>query len=148
MAEQAPARAIVDALAAALRQITIANGYRTDLGLHVHTERTETGIPTVPRCTVAPLGKRRAASNDRSPSRGRELEGVIEFSVPASYANALATVIDAEEDIDTCLARYHQMPDALPVQYEEAEFGDRPEGLPVVVAVTRWTTAYRRREVP
>lgn len=143
----APVRAIVDALAAALRGITVANGYRTDIGAHVHTERTETGIPTVPRVTVVPLGKRKAEDNDRSPSRGRVLEGAIEVSVPASYANAMAMVIDAEDDIDTCLARYHQMPNALPVQFEESEFADRPEGLPVVMAGVRWTTGYRRPEV-
>lgn len=143
----APVRAIVDALSEALRGITVANGYRTDIGEHVHTERTETGIPTVPRVTVIPLGKQWAEDDSRSPSRGRRLEGAIEVSVPASYANAMAMVIDAEEDIDACLSRYHQMPGALPVQYEEAEFADRPEGLPVVMAGVRWSTGYRRPEV-
>lgn len=143
----APVRAIVDALAEALRGITKANGYRTDMGNHVHTERSESGFPTVERVTVVPLGKKRVDQEDRSPSRGRELEGAIEVTVPSSYANAMALVIDAEEDIDTCLSRYHQMPDALPVRYEEAEFGDRPEGLPVALVAVRWTTAYRRQEV-
>ena len=126
MADKAPVQAIVEALAEALRGITVANGYRTDIGAHVHTERSEVGIPTVQRCTVVPLGKLRGEEGDRNPGRGRRLEGVIEVTVPASYANAMATVIAAEEDIDTCLARYHQMPNALPVQYDEAEFADRP----------------------
>ena len=74
----APSKAILEALAAALRTITVANGYRTDLGLNVRTERSETGLPAAPRCTVAVTGKVKAPNGQQRPSKGRGIRGVIE----------------------------------------------------------------------
>lgn len=146
MAEQpAATRAIVAALADALRTITIVNGYRTDLGLAVRTERTETGLPTSPRCTVAIEAKVKVEGGQQRAKTGRQVAGVIEFEVPASFADAMACVLDADDDIDRLLTDlYTQMPDALPVQYEETVILDRPEGMPVVAAQIRWSTAYHR----
>lgn len=142
---EVPVQAIVSALADALAGITVAGGYNTDLGLNVRTERTETGLPTAPRCTVACTNKMRTEDGGQSRASGsRTLRGVIEFEVPASYANALGAVYAADEDIDRRLRRYHQMPDALPVQYEETVFLDRPDGMPVVAAEIHWSTGYRR----
>lgn len=139
VADRAPVQAIIDALADVLRGVTVANGYRTDIGQHVHTERTESGIPSVPRCYVGPMSRQR---RDRE-ANGRDMQGMIEFTLPASYANAMATVIAADEDIDELLAQYHQMPDALPVRYEETVYLDRPDGMPVVAAQIFWSTGYR-----
>lgn len=139
-----PVQQIVDALAAALRGVTIANGYNTDLGAAVLTERTQTGLPTAARCTVACTNKMRTESGKNRPAGGRGLRGVIEFELPTSFPNALATVYAADEDIDRCLREYHQMPDALPVQYEETVFLDRPEGMPVVAAEIHWSTSYHK----
>ncbi|MBN8261176.1 MAG: hypothetical protein J0L59_02505 [Xanthomonadales bacterium] len=141
----APSKAILEALAAALRTITVANGYRTDLGLNVRTERSETGLPAAPRCTVAVTGKVKAPNGQQRPSKGRGIRGVIEFEVPASYADAAAQVLAADEDIDRLLTDvYTQMPDALPVEYDETIFLDRPEGFPVIAAEVHWSTGYRR----
>ncbi|QDH70847.1 hypothetical protein [Marilutibacter alkalisoli] len=140
----APTQAILEALADALRGITTANGYHTDLGLNVRTERTETGIPTAQRCTVAVVNKLRTERGQQRPSRGRALRGVIEIEVPASFTDSMARVLLAEDDVDRRLSEYHQMPDALPVQYEETVFLDRPEGMPVVAAEIQWTTGYTR----
>lgn len=141
----APTKAILEALAGALRTITVANGYRTDLGLDVRTERTESGLPAEPRCTVAVTGKAKVPNGQQRPSKGRSVRGVIEFEVPASFTNAMAQVLAAEEDIDRLLTDvYTQMPDALPVEFDETIFLDRPEGFPVIAAEVHWSTGYRR----
>lgn len=140
-----PALDIVDALAEALRRITVANGYNTDLGLNVRTERSEAGIPSAQRCTVAITNKMRETSGQNRPGNGRVLRGVIEIEVPASYDTAMAVALRAEEDVDRLLTvTYSQMPDALPVQWEEAVYLDRPEGLPVVAVEIHWSTGFRR----
>lgn len=142
-----PVQEIVDALATALASITVANDYNTDLGLNVRTERTETGIPSTPRCTVGVYQKQRGEGGNSRPGRDRLLRGVIEFEVPASYTNAMAQVLAAEEDIDRLLSDvYTQMPGALPVMYEETVILDRPDGMPVVAAEIHWSTGYRRHE--
>lgn len=141
----APVAAIVEAVATALEGIRIANGYHTDLGASVQRERLQTGLPTALRCTVACTNKVRAEEGARRPAVGRALRGVIEIELPASYKDAMATIYAADEDIDSCLRRYHQMPGALPVNYEETVFLDRPEGMPVVAAEIHWSTGYRPR---
>lgn len=141
-----PVQEIVDALAEALRGIRVDAGYNTDLGASVVTERSQTGLPTSERCTVACVSKHGREGSGRRPDGERLIRGVIEFEVPATFANALAHVYRAEEDIDRCLRRYHQMPGALAVVYDEAVFLDRPEGMPVCVAEIHWSTSYRRTE--
>lgn len=141
-----PVKAIVDKLAEALRGITVANDYNTDLGANVRTERKQTGIPTVPVCTVACTTKTRREDGKGRPDVGRTISGVIEFEVPASFDNALDHVYAADEDIDRCLRKYHQMPGALPVMYDETIFIDRPDGMPVCAAEIHWSTGYRPRE--
>ncbi|HVI60133.1 MAG TPA: hypothetical protein VM619_14840 [Luteimonas sp.] len=141
-----PVQEIVDALADALRGISTAAGYNTDLGASVVTERSQTGLPTVERCTVACVTKHRGESGGRRPDGERLIRGIIEFEVPATFTNALAHVYRAEEDIDRCLRKYHQMPGALAVVYDEAAFLDRPEGMPVCAAEIHWSTSYRRTD--
>lgn len=144
---EVPVREIVNALADALRSITVANGYNTDLGQVVATERRQTGLPDSLRCTVACVHKARAEGGGGGrPSIGRQVRGVIEIEVPASYENAMDTIYAADEDIDRCLRQYHQMPGALPVNYDETVFEDRPEGMPVCGAGIGWSTGYRPRE--
>ena len=140
-----PVKEIVDTLADALRGITVANGYNTDLGTNVRTERKQGGLPDAPVCTVACTSKVRGEDGKTRPNVGRMIRGVIEFEVPDGYADALAHVYTADEDIDRCLRQYHQMPGALPVSYDETIFLDRPEGLPVCAAEIHWSTAYQAR---
>lgn len=139
-----PVQMIVDALAQALRGITIANNYNTDLGLNVLTERAQSPIPAEPRATVVVTNKFTSEDGDRRPGNGRGVRGLIEFEVPASYGDAMARVIAADEDVERLLSIYHQMPNALPVKYDETVFLDRPEGVPAVGAQIYWSTGFRR----
>lgn len=142
---ESPAKAIIEALAGALRQITVANGYNTDLGNNVLTERAETPIPSVLRCTVGVVTKQRYQGDGKGSNRGRSLRGFIELEVPTSLTASTAELLRAEEDVDRLLTdTYTQMPDALPVDFEEAIFLDRPDGMPVRVAEIHWSTGYRR----
>jgi hypothetical protein len=141
MAETPRPQQIIDALCARLATILTINGYHTNVGLKVQKERVEQGIPTAPRVTVAITSKVREPDK---PKNERLLSGVIEVEVPASYTNAMAHLLQADDDIDVALDAYLQMPTALPIAYAETVFLDRPEGLPVVVAQVMWTTRYRR----
>lgn len=135
---------IAQVLQTRLQTITVANGYHTDMGLKVLTERTQSQIPTEPRCTVAVVSKVRSESGSRGGSNEMDVGGVIEFEVPSSYADAMATVYRADADIERAFQDYLQMPNALPVVLEETVFLDKPDGLPVVAAQIGWRTRYRR----
>lgn len=139
-----PVLDIVLALAEALRGVTVANGYNTDLGLDVHTETSEKKL-TAPRATVWCSGKERADSGERSPGIGRAVEGWIEVAVPADFEQALEYLYKADADIDRLLSACQLMPGALPAQYEEVRISDRPDGMPIALAQVRWSTAFRYR---
>lgn len=136
--------AIVQALADVLRTITVSNGYHTDLGANVQTEIPSVEAPSSPVTTVWATAKQRAQAGQARPDTGRGVEGVIEFAVPARYDDAMAQIYAAEEDLDRCLSRMHLMPNALPVQYEDAVFLHRPDGIPAAMVQVRWTTGFRR----
>lgn len=142
----APIQQIVDALADALRDITIANGYRTDLGTTVETERRQTMLPSALRCSVSCTNKIRAEGGQSRPKVGRDVRGMIEIEVPASMEDAAAQVYAADDDVERCLQAHSLLPGALPVEYEETVFLDRPEGVPVVAAQIFWRTGFRLRE--
>lgn len=139
----APAEAIVQQLAEHLRAITVANGYHLDLGSDVNTEESEARL-TAPRTTVAVTRMTRAEGGERRPGNGRRVEGVIEIAVPVDMDQARVIAYRAEDDVDRCLAQHNLLPGALPVQWEEAEFVNRPEGMPVLLVQVHWTTAFRR----
>jgi len=138
--------AIVQALAEVLGTITVANGYHTDLGANVQTEIRGVEVPAEPQATVWAASKQRTQSGQARPDTGRGVEGYIEFAVPARYDDAMARVYAADEDLDRCLSQMHLMPNALPVQYEDAVFMNRPEGLAVAMVQVRWTTGFRRQD--
>ncbi len=134
---------IIDTLATRLREITVANGYQSDIGLNVQTERRETGVPVSPRCTVGLVNKFRP-DDGRASTNEREISGVIEVEFPANFANANAAMLLADDDIDRTFDEYLQQPAALPVKFTESVYLDRPEGLPVVAVQIGWRTRYRR----
>lgn len=151
MAEPVTVR-VLNALQAELQRITVANGFSSDLGLWVDTERTQSGIPSSPRASVAFFSIQRP-NEGGSPDANRSGEGLIEIMLPASYTNAMDTIYRATEDVERALdemadrlqAGAIKATGALVPIFMEAAFLDRPEGLPVCSAQITWTTGWRRR---
>ncbi len=141
MADTPKAWAIIETLQARLRQITVANGYRTDAGADVRLERNEM-VPSAPYIALAIVSRTKP---DRAAAKGeRELSIVAEAHVPCSLANAARCAADIAEDIEDALTEYLQQPLALPLEFVEGAPLERPEGLPVIVEQTLFTTKYRR----
>lgn len=151
MAEPVTLR-VLTALQAELQRITVANGFSSDLGLWVDTQGAQSGIPTQPRTTAAMFSIQRAAESG-SPDAGRSGEGVIEVMLPANYANAMAIVHRAIDDVERALDEMAQRLQRGTIQatgalvpiFMQAVILDRPEGLPVCGAEITWTTGWRRR---
>lgn len=143
--DKAPVEDIVDTLADALREIRQDNGYSTDLGAAVNTEWSENSAKAL-RCTVVAREKSRTEGGQNRPATGRFVRGVIAIEVPVTMEHSQQMIYRAEQDVDRCLSKYFQMPQALPVIYEESIFMEQPEGAPVRVAEIVWSTGYRRRE--
>lgn len=151
MAEPVTIR-VLAALQAELQRITVANGFSSDLGLWVDTERTQTGIPSAPRAGVAFFSIQRP-NEGGSPDASRSGEGIIEIMLPASYANAMDTIYRATEDVERALEEMAERLQAGAIQatgalvpiFTQAVFLDRPEGMPMCAAEISWTTGWRRR---
>lgn len=133
--------AIIQALQARLATITLANGYRTDAGADVRTERSE-GVPAAPYLALCSGSKVRP---DDSRTKGeRELMVFVEAHVPVTLTDAHERVVAIAEDVEDALDDYLQQPMALPLAFQESIYLDTPEGLPVQVAQMIFTTRYRR----
>lgn len=151
MAEPVTIR-VLAALQAELQRITVANGFSSDLGLWVDTERKQSGLPSAPRATVAFFSIQRP-NDGGSPDASRSGEGLIEIMLPGSYGDAMDTIYRATEDVERALdemagrlqAGSIEPTGALVPIFMEAVFLDRPEGLPVCSAQITWTTGWRRR---
>lgn len=147
MADTVRVKQIVEQVRSELVRITKDNGFQTDLGAHVSTERASNGIPAKPQCTVAVVAKRPAEARG-----GVSVEGIIEFVLPAGYDDALSVVYDGADDVEQLLNEMEErvqvgelMPcGALLPLYAGTVFLDRPEGMPVVAAEISFTTGYRR----
>lgn len=132
---------ILEVLKARLASITIANGYRTDAGLDVRDEASET-LPTAPFIVVA-LAHNVRPDTGRHPTE-RVPTYVVEVHVPTNILDAYRYQHDSAADIEQALDTYLQLPNALPLEFAECVFLSRPEGLPVVVTQTTLTSRYRR----
>lgn len=142
MADAARTTAILDVLATRLREIRTANGYRTDAGADVRTEEAKTPPGDAPRITLYSGG--RVFPHDARAKGEREFTLVVEARIPVALDNvaALANAIDA--DIEDALDQYLQQPLALPLQFEESLFLDRPDGIAEQVVQQMYSTRYRR----
>lgn len=151
MAEPVTIR-VLNALQAELQRITVANGFSSDLGLWVDTERSQSGIPSAPRASVAFFSIQRP-SQGGTPDASRSGEGLIEIMLPASHTNAMDTIYRATEDVERVLEEMAERLQADTIKatgalvpiFVQAAFLDRPEGLPVCAAEITWTTGWRRR---
>lgn len=141
MANQARTYAILEALAVRLREIKVANEYRTDAGEDVRTEESKTP-PSVPRITLY-SGSRIYPDGARSKGE-REFTLIVEARIPVSLDNVQALTCAIDEDIEQALDQYLQQPLALPLQFEESIILDRPDGLAEQVIQHMYTTRYRR----
>lgn len=140
MAETAKLQQILDTLKERLQEVTIANGYRTDAGLDVRTEESREEVGQ--RITLYAGNKVRP---DDARSKGeRECQIVIEAQVPAELGNAQALILAIDEDIEQALDAYLPQPAALPLEFQESIFLDRPDGVPAVVVQQMYATRFRR----
>ncbi|MBS0218082.1 MAG: hypothetical protein JSR63_07830 [Proteobacteria bacterium] len=131
MANQAEGTAIRLAIQAKLQTITVAAGYRTDIGLNVVTEAKRWVPADGPRVTVFPGHKMRPQDAIGRPTE-REFRHVIEVLIPADYDTAAAQVEAAEADIEDALRGYPLMPNATPSLFEESMVLERPDGVPAM----------------
>ena len=141
MADVARTWLILTALQQRLQEIRVTNGYRTDAGADVRLEPGELD-PQQERITLYCLGT--YAHGDMLSRGEREMDIVVEASTWAAGGDAHGRVVAIAEDVEQALDRYLQMPLALPLQFEESVFLERPEGVPAMVAQLRFTTRYRR----
>lgn len=141
MADQAKGAAIRETIAARLRTISQAAGFRTDIGANVSTEPARFDASKLPTVTVYPGHKQ--WPQDAGSKTEREIRVVVEVLVSAGLDDAAAVAEAAEADIEDALRNYTQMPMALPAQFEESVILDRPDGLAAVAIQVMLVTRYR-----
>jgi hypothetical protein len=141
---------ILQALETALQQITLANGYRTDIGTTVSMENTQDPEDTAEGITLFSLELVRPAiaSNHNTAIRDREFTFVIEAATPCNTTNGVVPAHQRMhliiEDIEQALTPVPGAAGSIPPQFAEVKFLDRPEGIPVVAAQIIMTARYRR----
>lgn len=131
---------ILEAALARLQTITVAGGYRTNAGADVRLEPSADAL-SAPRLTLYSVS---TVHPEGRPPNEREFTMVIEALVPAAFDAAHAQVVKIAEDIEQALDRLVLMPNALPLQFQESLFLDRPDGMPVMAAQLMFATGYRR----
>ena len=136
--------AIVETLAIALREITVARGYNTDIGNAVFTEIAEHSSSDAPSATVIIRRKLAKGTGASRPSNTRRAEGVISLIVPSEFSKGMSFALLAEEDVERRLTvNPPMMPGALPVQLEEMNILFPEPGLPSIIVEIGFSTEYR-----
>lgn len=140
MADTPRSWAILQALQARLQQISVSNGYRTEAGDDVRLEPSQLGgAPSITLYSAATTRPEDA----RSPGE-REFTLIVEAQVPVALDDAHALVVAIAEDIEQALETYLPQPLALPLQFQESLYLDRPDGVAAMAAQVMFTTRYRR----
>jgi len=141
---------ILQALESALQRITIANGYRTDIGITVSLENTQDPEDTSEGITLFTLDLTRPENpnNHNTAIRDRELMFVIEAATPINTDNGVVRahqrMHEIIEDIEQALTPVPGAAGSIPAQFSEAKFLERPRGVSVVAAQYIMTARYRR----
>lgn len=134
----------IDLVAGWARQITTANGYRTDLGKVVDTERVGDG----PESSALHLGVYLA---DLTPikstpqRRDWQFDIFMEARIPVRSTAAEATALGALEDLCACVptATKNTADNILTLEISGSEIARQPDGIPfIVVGVTVRGTCY------
>jgi hypothetical protein len=140
MADTARTWAIKQALQERLRQIRVANGYRTDAGADVRLEESQFA-PTAPVITIYTSSTVRPDGAQRNQ---REFTLVIEAEVPTALDNSAFLADSIAEDVEDALDGFVPMPNALPLSFSESMFIPSPKGVAATVAQLMFSTEFRR----
>ena len=140
MADTPRSWAILKALQARLQTISVAGGYRTNAGADVRLEPSQ--LESAPRITLYTAATTRP-DDARAPGE-REFTLIVEAQVPCDLDDAHAQVVAIAEDIEQALDTYLPMPGALPLQFQESLYLDRPDGVAAMAAQLMFVTRYRR----
>ena len=138
---------LVQAVQARLQGISVANGYRTDLGAHVAVEAQQYE-DTDQHLTIYTVGISPGKNNQRD-RRVRELQLSLEMSVPVvigidGVANDHATVHQAIADVEDALfdAGRITVVGALEAYVGDISVIDRPNGLAYTAAALQLHVEY------
>lgn len=141
--------AIVEALAAQLATITLANGYLTDVGGNVWT--SEGQRPQQDALGLMLYTADIAGSESERPGKPqREITLLIEAAITSDLDDAQPRIHAIIEDIEACMQAYAlaqrnlPAPQQLPMHVSHIAVLDRPEGLAAVMAQVFVTARYFR----
>lgn len=153
MAKPSATWAIITALAAQLATITVANGYRTDVGLNVWT--TDAQRPSDDALGLMIYSESLTGSGmdaERPGKQVRDFTLLVQADIDADLDNAQQQIHDVIEDVDACLKAYTHsqawmIPDVAqrtPPHIADIAILDRPEGLAVIAMQVRIVARYFR----
>lgn len=140
MAEAPRAWAILENLQLRLQEIRVVSGYRTDAGADVRLEPSQLG--PAPRITLYSAATTKP--DDARSTGEREFTLIVEAQVPVDLEDSHALVVAIAEDIEQALDAYLPQPLALPLQFMESLFLERPDGVAAMAAQLMFITRYRR----
>lgn len=140
MADKPRTWAILETLQARLQQIAVVNDYRTNAGADVRLEQSQLG--EAPRITLYSGSTTRP--EDARATGEREFTLIVEAQVPVALGDAHELVVAIAEDIEQALDAFLPQPLALPLQFQESLFLDRPDGIAAMAAQLMFTTRFRR----
>lgn len=140
MADKPHTWQILEALQVRLQTIKVVNQYRTDAGNDVRLEPSALGAAE--RITLYTAATTRP-DDARAPGE-REFTLIVEAQVPVALEDAHKRVVEIAEDIEQALDAYLPMPGALPLQFLESLFLDRPDGVAAMAAQLMFVTRFRR----
>jgi hypothetical protein len=142
---------IIQALAAQLTTITVANGYLTDVGNNVWTTDSQRTDDDALGLMIYSGGITGAGLDRERPGKPvRELTLYVEAAIGCGLDDAQQQIHAIIEDVDACLEAYAKVQASTPNQQVTpmavTAFAilDRPEGAPVVVMVANVVARYFR----
>lgn len=142
MADVARQWQILGTLEARLQGISVAGGYRTDIGADVRLEKAQFVAGDADRIHLYAGNALRP--EDARAKGERSFDVIVEVYVSTSHDDAQARVIAAAEDVEDILDAYLPQPAALPLSFEECVYLDGPDGVEALVAQIMFSTRYRR----
>lgn len=150
MAKPSRTWAIIQAIAAQLALITVANGYNTDAGLNIWTtdgQRTDDDALGIMIYSEAITGP--GIDVERPKKAVREIGLLLECSITTDLDTAQPLIHNVIEDIEACIAAYAEgyLTPGRPcnsMHLTDIAILDRPEGLAVVAMNARLVARYVR----
>lgn len=141
---------IVTSLEAALSDVRVASGYRTDIGAHIWlnpAQRSESDIGI----SIGTESIVRTSASERPSKRGRALNLVLESAIAVGLDDAHQIAHDVAEDLEVALASYvaqqlaaASVEQTLPIEIGDIQIMESPEGLPVIAVQARVIARYWR----